>query len=201
MAENNYEQEAKFYIADLAGLEAKLRGLRAELTHPRVFESNLRFDLPDGSLTAKRQVLRLRQDERARMTFKGPADAQREVSSRPEIEFEVSSFVNARALLEALGYRVSVMYEKYRTTYELEGCEVTLDELPYGDFAEIEGPGVSAIQAAAERLGLKWAARSQESYLMLFNRLRQSGLAAKNLSFAEVKRKYEAEEFGLKAAD
>ena len=55
-------------------------------------------------------------------------------------KFEVSSFDNAKALLEALGYRVSVMYEKYRTTYDWGGCEVTLDEMPYGDFAEIEGP-------------------------------------------------------------
>ena len=201
MAQDNQEQEAKFYIANLPALQAKLQALGAHLKQARVFESNLRFDLPDASLTGKRQVLRLRQDERARMTFKGPMESGAEVSSRPEIEFEVSSFENAKALLEALGYRVSVMYEKYRTTYEWGGCEVTLDEMPYGDFAEIEGPGAGAIRTVANTLGLAWAARSSESYLMLFARLRQSGLAAQNLSFQEVKEKYPPAAFGLNAAD
>jgi len=201
MAENNLEQEAKFYISNLPALETRLQGKAAVLKHPRVFESNLRFDLPDGSLSAARQVLRLRQDERIRLTFKGAMDLAREVTSRTEIEFEVSSFESARALLEALGYRVNVMYEKYRTTYTLGGCEVTLDEMPYGSFAEIEGPDAAAIRQVAQSLGLQWAARSSESYLMLFSRLRQAGLAAQNLSFSEVTRRYPPQAFGLEAAD
>ena len=201
VAEDNYEQEAKFYIARLPDLESKLKALQASLKHPRVFESNLRFDFPDRRLTGKRQVLRLRQDERARLTFKGPTDPAQEISSRPEIEFEVSSFANARALLEALGYEISVMYEKYRTSYELNGCEITLDEMPYGTFAEIEGPNAAAIRGAANLLGLKWTARSRESYLMLFERLRQGGLSARNLSFAEVSGPFPPEALGLSAAD
>jgi adenylate cyclase class 2 len=141
MAQDNQEQEAKFFLTRLPALEVRLKDAGARLKHARVFESNLRFDLPDGSLTRQRQVLRLRQDERIRLTYKGPMEAGREVSARTEIEVEVSSFDNTRVLLEALGYRVSVMYEKYRTTYDLGSCEVTLDEMPYGDFAEIEGPG------------------------------------------------------------
>ena len=201
MAQDNQEQEAKFYIFNRPALEAKLQTLGAELRHARVFESNLRFDWPDGSLSARRLVLRLRQDERARLTLKGPAVSGAEVMTRPEIEFEVSSFDNARALLEALGYRLVVMYEKYRTTYAFGGCEVTLDEMPYGDFAEIEGPGAAAIHAAADALGLAWETRTPDSYLMLFSRLGSAGLAAKNLSFAEVTQKYPPAAFGLQAAD
>jgi adenylate cyclase class 2 len=201
MAQDNQEQEAKFMISDRAALQAKLLALGAELKHARVFESNLRFDLPDGSLSARRLVLRLRQDERARLTLKGPAETGTEVTTRSEIEFEVSSFDNARALLEALGYRLSVMYEKYRTTYALGGCEVTLDEMPYGDFAEIEGPGAAAIRAVADLLGLAWETRTAESYLMLFARLLAAGLSAQNLSFAEVTQKFPPEAFGLKASD
>ena len=201
LAENNLEQEAKFYIANLPALERRLKSLEAALTHPRVFETNLRFDFPNRSLSGKGQVLRLRQDERARMTFKGPSDPAQEISSRPEIEFEVSSFDNARALLDALGYVVSVMYEKYRTSYELHGCEITLDELPYGTFTEIEGPDAAAIRGVANLLGLKWAARTRASYLMLFEHLRQGGLKARNLSFAEVSGAFPPEALGLAAAD
>ena len=201
VAENNYEQEAKFFIANLPALESKLKALDAPLKHSRVFESNLRFDFPNRTLTGKHQVLRLRQDERARLTFKGPTDPTQEVSSRLEIEFEVSSFANARALLEALGYEVSVMYEKYRASYELHGCEITLDELPYGTFVEIEGPDIPAIRGVANLLGLTWTARSRESYLTLFERLRQGGLSARNLSFAEVSGPIPPEALGLAAAD
>ena len=150
-AENEQEIEVKFLVRDLAGLEARLQGLGASLSAERVFEANLRFDTPGRDLTRERRVLRLRRDSRARLTYKGPSQPGMEVSSRQEIEFEVSDYGAARRLLKALGYEVSAMYEKYRASYHLENLEVVLDELPYGNFAEIEGPGAGAIRAAAER--------------------------------------------------
>lgn len=201
-ATNNQEQEAKFYLGDLQGLEERLRRLGAQLRTPRIFEANLRFDTPDGSLTRGRQALRLRQDEKIRLTYKGPAAMGEAVSIRPEIEFEVSSFDNTRAFLEALGFHVSVRYDKYRATYDLGSVEVVLDELPFGDFAEIEGPNGETIQGAAAALGLDWGARCIDSYLGLFDRLKATeGLAAENLTFEEIKKKYPPEAFGLKAAD
>ena len=201
-ATNNQEQEAKFYLLNRAALEERLKALGAQQRSQRTFESNLRFDTPDGALTRARQVLRLRQDERIRLTYKGPQETGRAVSVRPEIEFEASSFENARAFLEALGYQVSIRYDKYRTTYDLMGVEVVVDEMPFGDFAEIEGPGGAAIQKAARALGLDWEARSIESYLGLFYRLRnEQGLTAQNLTFEEVTQKYPPEAFGMRAAD
>lgn len=199
---NNQEQEVKFYLGNLPGLESRLKKMGAQLRSERIFESNLRFDMPDGALTRARRVLRLRQDEIVRLTFKGPAEFGREISVRPEIEFEVSSFDNAKAFLEALGYQVSMRYDKYRTTYDLGSLEVVLDELPFGDFAEIEGPDTATIQIASDALGLNWEARCTDSYLGLFNNLRISAvLQAENLTFDEVKQKYPASAFGLKAAD
>jgi adenylate cyclase class 2 len=201
-AETNQEQEVKFFLADRPALEGRLQKMGAQLVHPRTYEINLRFDTPDGSLTRARQVLRLRQDEIVRLTFKGPMQAGQKVSVREEIEFAVSSFDNAKVFLEALGYQVSIRYDKYRTTYRLAEVEVTLDELPYADFAELEGPDSAAIQAAAGALGLDWEARSLDSYLGLFGGLRQKlGLSALNLTFDEIKQKYPADAFGLNAAD
>ncbi len=201
-SETNQEQEVKFFLADRPALEQRLRGMGAQLLHPRTLEINLRFDTPDGALARARQVLRLRQDENVRLTFKGPMQPGQKVSVRQEIEFTVSSFENARAFLEALGYQVSVRYDKYRTTYRLGAVDVTLDELPYADFAELEGPDSATIQAAADALGLDWEARSLDSYLGLFAGLRQSqGLSALNLTFEEIHQKYPPEAFGLTAAD
>ena len=80
------------------------------------------------------------------MTYKGPASGLGGARLRQEIEFEVSDFAIARAFLEALGYQVMMIYEKYRAAYDLDGVEISLDELPYGTFVEIEGPDPSAIQ-------------------------------------------------------
>lgn len=203
MAKDDQEMEAKFAIRDLAKIERRLRDLGAELAFPRVLETNLRFDTPDFSLSRARQVLRLRQDAGAVMTFKGPARAGEAVSVRQEIEFQVSDFAAARRLLEALGYEVAVIYEKYRTTYHLDELAITLDEMPFGSFIEIEGPGAEAIQKAAADLDLDWDARSSASYLGLFDLLRTSrGLSARHLTFEELQGvQASPEEYGMRFAD
>ena len=178
------EIEVKYYIADLPALEAKLKRLNAHLVQPRTHEVNLRFDTADEVLKSSFKVLRLRQDKAARLTYKGPSQYQEGARLRQEIEFEVSDFAAARRLLEALGYQVSMMYEKYRAAYELDGVEITLDEMPYGNFAELEGPDTKSLRIVNEKLGLDWETRAAESYTTLFDRLRETmGLAFSDLSF------------------
>jgi adenylate cyclase class 2 len=180
------EIEAKFLVRDLSLIEARVVELGAELVSPRVFETNLRFDTPGRELAATKRALRLRRDHEVRLTYKGPPNPRAEVQERQEIEFGVGDFAAARRLLIALGYEVSAIYEKYRTTYRWREVEIVLDELPCGSFIEIEGPGAGAIRCAAEELGLRWEARSGESYLALFDRLRAGGLKAIGLTFEEL---------------
>jgi adenylate cyclase class 2 len=184
MNENQQELEIKLYLANLAAFQGRLDTLGGKITEPRLHEINLRFDLPDGELTRSARVLRLRQDTAARMTYKGPGESIAGVHARREIEFTVSDFGAAQALLEALGYQVSLMYEKYRTTYDLDGLQVTLDEMPYGNFTEIEGPEADAIHRAAEKLSLRWETRILDSYTSLFTRLCEKlGFTFRDLSF------------------
>lgn len=188
MSKNDQEIEVKFLVRDLTTIAARLERLGARISHPRVHEMNLRFDTPTGALTRERRVLRLRQDAAAVLTYKGPQDPDQQVSMRQEIEFTVSDFQAARRLLEALGYHVAVAYEKYRTMYAWGNLVVTLDEMPYGSFIEIEGPDPVSIQSAAADLQLDWDARSITSYLALFNHLCLTrGLTAQNLTFDELK--------------
>ncbi len=167
------ELEVKYRVADLAALQARLEALGAALLQPRTFERNLRFDTPAGDLARSYRVLRLRQDTAARLTYKGPGEERSGARLRREIEFEVSDFTAAWHLLEALGYRVRVRYEKYRAVYRLGEVLVMLDELPYGDFAELEGEHPADLREASRRLGLRWEARLPESYLALFERARR----------------------------
>lgn len=190
MAEKKSDQEleVKFYLQGLEQVEARLISMGARLEQARVYERNLRFDTPSGELSQTARVLRLRQDTRARVTYKGPGQVQEGVRARLEIEFSVDDFEAARALFEGLGYQVRVMYEKYRATYSVEGVLVTLDEMPYGYFAEIEGPDGASIHSLAERLNLDWEARIFDSYMVLFDRLRGAlGLTFRDLTFENFK--------------
>lgn len=178
------ELEVKLYLADLEAFQDRVEVLGAKLIEARLHEVNLRFDTPDESLTRSLQVLRLRQDNAARLTYKGPGETMDGVYARREIEFTVSDYESARALFEVLGYQVSLMYEKYRTTYDLDGIHITLDEMPYGDFSEIEGNDPDRIRSVAEKLGLDWEARIMDSYTSLFERLRgELGFTFRDLSF------------------
>jgi adenylate cyclase class 2 len=182
MAESNQEIEVKFCVRSLSALADRLQQLGAAVAQPRVWERNLRFDTPDGDLRRANQVLRLRQDTAARMTYKGAGRITGGVQHRTEIELTVESLEQARALLEALGYQVSMAYEKYRTTYALGGTVVTLDELPYGSFIEIEGATSESIALVAANLRLDWEARINDSYAALFDRARE----ALNLAFGDL---------------
>jgi adenylate cyclase class 2 len=196
------ELEVKFYLSRRKALEAKLNSM-GQVIAPRVYEVNLRFDTPDFSLSTSGRLLRLRQDTRARVTYKGEGSLEGGARLRKELEFTVSDFDTAKSLFEALGYRVYTMYEKYRTTYKLGKVEVALDEMPTGDFLEIEGPDSESIRSTAILLEMNWEARILDSYTMLFERLREClGFDFRDLSFENFKGiKISPDELGVMFAD
>ena len=59
-----------------------------------------------------------------------------------------------------------------------------LDELPYGNFVEIEGETIEAIQRTSNTLKLNWNAAIGTSYFALFGRARKIlNLSFQDLSF------------------
>lgn len=205
------EIEVKFYVRDLAKVEQHLIKNNARLAQKRVLETNLRFDTADTALGRYRRVLRLRRpapgftanDPQGLLTYKGPTQSGQAISIRQEIEVVVSDFETASHLLEALGYQMVVMYEKWRTVYLLDQVDIDLDETPLGNFIEVEGPNTAAIQDVAQKLDLDWEARSGESYMALFNRVRLvKELTVQNLSFAELDGvEVSPQDMGLRPAD
>ena len=197
------ETEVKFYVRQLKRVERRLQALGARLIQTRVHEVNLRLDLPDGSLRREEQVLRLRQDTQARLTYKGPSQQTDGVLLRAEVEITVDNFEAARSLLKALGYIPVATYEKYRSTYELGELHIMLDELPYGDFVEIEGPDVESLKKTVEKLGLDFSTAIPINYLALFERLCQiREFDSTKLTFKALKGiKVRAEELSVLPAD
>lgn len=182
MTQPEKELEAKFAVRHLAHVREKLLASGARLRRSRLLERNWRFDRPERELTDEGKVLRLRQDDKTDLTFKRSTS---DPLQRTEINVSVEEPEAARRLLEALGYEVMTVYEKYREVFVLDQVEVMLDELPFGTFVEIEAPDRFTLEAAAERLELLWDGRVQESYLELFLRLKdERGLEAREATFA-----------------
>ena len=177
------EIEAKFYLQDLAAFRQRLMAASARLIQPRVQETNLRFD--------------------THLTFKGPGALEGGVLARQEIEFEVSDFAAARRFLEALGYCVYTTYEKIRETFMLAGVKISLDEMPFGTFTELEGPNPEAIRQLAESLGLVWERRITVSYLELFAQLKtRLALPFDDLTFEAFRElSIRPEDLGVQPAD
>ena len=177
MKSREREIEVKFYLPHLEDIRKRVLDRGGHLLVQRLLERNLRFDTHDDRLRANHEVLRLRQDNRITLTYKRSHSAE----ERTEAELEVDDFHTARSLLQALGYKVISIYEKYRETFTLDQTKVMLDELPFGYFVEIEGPSLFEIEQAAISLDLEWEDRIKSSYMDLFFTLRQH----LNLPFAD----------------
>lgn len=180
------EVELKLYCPNLSEVQQRLQSMGAQALQPRVLERNLRYEDSGNSLTARGVLLRLRQDNRARLTLKMPGAARPgsdAILQRFEAEIAVSDFDTAALIFEKLGYHVQLLYEKYRSTWALGGTEVALDELPCGNFVEIEGEAAQ-IEHAVRALALEGAPRLPLSYAAIFEAIQgYLGLPLHELTF------------------
>lgn len=158
------ETELKYLGADLAALRARLQSLGAECQGRR-FERNLVFDDAARSLKERGILVRLREDGRSILTLKRPPEGPVPdgFKSWDEHETVLDNAAAVRETLRTLGYEVAFAYEKYREEWAFSGCHICLDELPFGDFVEIEG-APEAIGAAARALGLDGLETSTDNY-------------------------------------
>ncbi len=167
------EVEIKLAVDDLTTIEKHLVELGAKLKTERVYERNVRYENADKTLTDAGKVIRLRQDKRTRLTWKEPSGSEdKTVNIRTELEVTVSDFETMDLILQKLGYFPHWTYEKYRTTYELNECEITLDEMPYGNFVEIEGEREKIVDLQ-QILALSEQKNIPQSYSELFRGLKE----------------------------
>jgi adenylate cyclase class 2 len=149
------EIEKKYRVrADQVGaLSERLNALGGPPEGIRVFEENIIYGGP--GLDPRVRVLRLRhRGSQSILTFKERYKSDSPVKHQLEEETELADGIAMAAILENLGYRRALVYEKRRSTWRIGGAEVVLDELPFGDFVEIEGDE-NAISDAERLLGLE----------------------------------------------
>jgi adenylate cyclase class 2 len=70
------------------------------------------------------------------------------------------------AILDALGFTPTLVYEKRRQTWRLGKTEIVVDELPFGLFMEIEGSEAD-IAAVELKLAIKGLRTERETYPQL----------------------------------
>jgi adenylate cyclase class 2 len=178
------EIEVKVHVPDLDTVAARLAAVGAELESGRVFERNVRYENGEQSFSAQGVVLRLRQDYRVRLTYKDPGIVKGGALERFEAEVTVDDFDTMDIILRRLGFQPYIVYEKYRTTYRLGEAEIVLDEMPFGNFIEVEG-APAVIDATLEALELQGRPRILASYLMLFAQVKTAlNLFCHDLTFA-----------------
>jgi adenylate cyclase, class 2 len=184
MSNNNLQEvEVKLYTPDLSVIQQSLDKLDANITIPRVYERNIRYENATQSFTEQGIVLRMRQDNDARLTYKTGEMIKNGIVSRYEAEVVVSDFDTMSTILGQLGFVPHMIYEKYRTTYTLDDAEIVLDEMPYGNFTEIEAD-INTIEHLITQLGLTDYRRITSSYTQIFDFMKsQQGLDFNDLTF------------------
>jgi adenylate cyclase class 2 len=102
------------------------------------FEENTLYG--GGSLDISKQVLRLRRvGGRAVLTYKERHPSESAIRRHREDETGVDDAQAFAEILDALGYKPTLIYEKRRSTWQWKSAEIVVDELPFGLFVEIEG--------------------------------------------------------------
>jgi adenylate cyclase, class 2 len=174
----NREIEIKLRIHDVAALLNRLRRIGAT-SKGRVFEHNTIYDTPDSAFRRTGRLLRLRLEtpvprsaairgtrlaypksrpRTAVLTAKTHPHAGSRESARArykerlERELLILDPAQWPRTLRSQGLTPSFIYEKFRSTFELAGLHLDLDETPVGTFLELEG-SPRAIDRAARALG------------------------------------------------
>lgn len=132
------------------------------------FEENTIYSGRD--LDPRLSVLRLRRvGGRAILTYKERFPSVSAIKHQREDETRVEDANALEAILDALGYSPTLVYEKRRMTWRFSGAEAVIDELPFGLFLEIEGEEEAIIEIET-RLGLCEAEAEMATYPELTER-------------------------------
>ena len=164
-----FSKGAKPVVPAMKEIEIKILGIDRKAVEERLVRLGakkildgeihaLYYDFADAALKNSGCALRLRLEGAKSVLCLKKFVESKEAKIREEHELEVSDFNTMKYLLEGLGLKVWLEMKKHRTSYELRGVHVEIDE--YHDaynyipgFLEIEGPDIETIYACAKLLG------------------------------------------------
>lgn len=126
------------------------------------FEENTIYG--GGVLDEKNAILRIRKtQDKTILTFKRRIHNDLDVKQQIEHESEFSELAALREIVANLGFVPRLVYEKRRRTWNFRYVEIVLDELPFGNYMEIEG-SIAAIREVERLLDLDDLETESETY-------------------------------------
>lgn len=148
------EIEAKFLSVDPNDIRERLKAAGAECKQPMKAMRRVIFN--NDLMHSKHAYLRVRDEGyRVAMTYKQFDEMS--LTGAKEIEFDISDYENAVALLKAIGVNTQSVQETRREIWHLGDAEVVIDEWPWiQPFIEIEGSSEESVRQAADKLKLSW---------------------------------------------
>src|SRR5262249_46215459 len=100
------------------------------------------------------KLLRIRKTPSSQtLTYKGPVSAASKLKRREEIECRVEQPDILERILKEIGFSIQTEYSKYRTVFEKDKFNISLDETEAGNFLEVEGPSEEDVMSIGEKLG------------------------------------------------
>ncbi|MFA6918976.1 MAG: class IV adenylate cyclase [Patescibacteria group bacterium] len=185
MAQDNKETEIKIKIEDIDNFKNKLISLNPIIEEEK-FERTIRFDTPGEELEKKGIFVRVRSGFKNVWTVKKnikDAKDENKYFQRHEWEIEISDIETAREMMKVLGFEKEFIMEKYRSKYTLPDIEITIDRLPFGHYAELEG-SKEAIDRLANILGINIEERITTTYWHLHDEYNiANNLSEQNIIF------------------
>jgi adenylate cyclase class 2 len=178
----SHEVEAKVRVDAFKPVRVRLLDLGAK-RRGAVVQQNLLFDQPCGGLRSRGCGLRLRLEQPVRggdrppvLTFKGPKRQDTVLKARPELELNIADAATMQRVLEAMGYRCTLDYQKRRETWKLGEATVELDDVPLlGRFVEVEAGNERTVHDALEQLGLEDLPLLRRGYAAMLRRKLKKG--------------------------
>ncbi|HMS92762.1 MAG TPA: class IV adenylate cyclase [Candidatus Saccharibacteria bacterium] len=148
------EIEVKFVDIDIDDMRKRLQEAGATLAQPMRLMRRQVFYLVDRNKDA---YVRVRDEgDKATMTYKWFDEIG--LHGAKEVEVVVSSFEDARSILQNSGLVPKSYQETRRETWYLNEAEVVIDEWPWlRPFIEIEAGSEQIVRDAASVLGFDWS--------------------------------------------
>ena len=148
------EIEVKFVDVNITEIQRRLKQAGAHCEHPMRLMRRQVFYLVDRNKDA---YVRVRDEgDKATMTYKQFDEIG--LHGAKEVEVVVSSFEDARSILQNSGLVPKSYQETRRETWHLNGAEVVIDEWPWlRPFIEIEAKSEQIVRDTASALGFDWS--------------------------------------------
>jgi predicted adenylyl cyclase CyaB len=184
------EVELKSVVDDLERRRAAIETAGAKLVFAGRLEDR-RYDTTERTLNAEDQVLRVRvyrdsHGSRAELDWKGRTRREGGYKLREELETQVADGDTLVAILDKLGYVVTIAIDREITQYDLNGTMIRFERYPRMDtLVEVEGTP-ERIEAAIAALGMPREGFTSERLLDFATRYEARTGALAALSYASL---------------